>query len=109
MRLAEGNAFFAHERVGDLGDGDAAFVDVAAGAHLIDFDRRHEGVEQHECAVQRVECLEAGGLHLAFAVVHVGERRVVQGKQDCVRAAGRERAHEAQMLDRHGVALLRHD
>ena len=57
----------------------------------------------------RVERLVAGDLHLAFGIVHVGERRVVDGRQHRLAARRTQRGHQPQMLNRHGVALLRHD
>ena len=56
-----------------------------------------------------VERVVAGDLDFAFGIVHVGERRVVHGGQHRFAAGGAQRGHQAQMLDGHRIALLRHD
>ena len=56
-----------------------------------------------------VEGVVTGDLHFAFGIVHVGERRVVHCSEHRFAARGAKRGHQSQVLDRHGIALLRHD
>ena len=55
------------------------------------------------------ERLVALGMNLVLVVVHIGEGRIVERGQDRVALSRAERSHEPQMLDRNGIALLRHD
>ena len=109
VRLAERDRLRAHERIGELGQRDPGFVDMAAHLGTVDLDRREQSAEQRHEAMTRVERIVAGDLHFALGIVHVGEGRVVHGSQHRFAARRAQRCHQTQMLHRHGVALLRHD
>ncbi len=66
-------------------------------------------MEQRNDPARGVECAVPHLLGLVLGVVHVREWRIVRGEHDPVTAGRAERAHHAEMLDGHGVALLRHD
>ncbi len=109
VRLAERDRLRAHQRIGKLGQRNAGFVDMAAHLDAVDPDHREQSAQQRHHSVGRVERLVAGDLHFALGIVHVGEGRVVHGHQHRFAARRAQRSHQAQMLHRYGVALLRHD
>jgi hypothetical protein len=109
VRLAERDCLGAHERVGKLRQRDAGFVDMAAHFGAVDRRRVDQAAQKRHEALRGVERIVAGDLHFAFGVVHVGERRVVNGGEHGLAARGAERGDESQVLDRHRIALLRHD
>ena len=83
----------------------------ALRAHPVGVDRtgRQDRRQQVEHPPAAVEGGIARLLHLALAVVHVGEGRVVHRVDDHVAAPDRDAGQVAHVFDRHRVALLRHD
>ena len=109
VRLAERDRLRAHQGIGKLGQRNAGFVDMPAHFGAVDLDRREQSAQQRHQPMRRVERLVAGDLHFALGIVHVGERRVVHGRQHRFAARRAQRRHQPQMLHRYGIALLRHD
>src|SRR4030095_12912225 len=109
MCTAERKTLATHQRVGELGQGDAGAADVLVYAPAIDDERGQQCRQEIEHPVAPRECLITRLLRLALAVVHVGEGCVVHDVADDAGARHRLRAEMAQVLDRHRVAFLRHD
>jgi hypothetical protein len=109
VRRAEAQALPAHQRIGEFGHGQkirARALGQTSAIHVRGSDRPGQQTRRP----QRVgEHREHQRLQIVLAIVDVAKRSVVRAHQHRLRFAQSPAGENPRMLQRHRIALLRHD
>ncbi len=101
MCFTEAETFQPHQRIRQFRDGDAGAADILIHPFRVDADLADQACEKIQHARGGGKGFVSRALAFSFAVIHVGERRIVHDIQHRAGTTEGLARQMPQMLDRH--------